>query len=645
MRILFFFCSVLLLSNAALAKLSPADFAKNKDYYAVKISPDGKYLALGVEGDQRRHIAILSTTTFQTIGGINFGGRQMTGDFFWANDERLIIEVWEKRLRFAQPRFYGELFAVNYDGSDSELVYGSRAGEMQTGSRIKKRQGTDGHAEILHPLPGEPKFVLISSTPYSEEKNITTTIHKLNIYTGVLSRIMTRSPVYNPHIIADSEGNVRFASGLDSRGDWHLYQYIVAEDRWQVLDNINAGFNFQLMAMDGKGENLFYINNLKGKLPGLFKYSLSTSKSKHLYSHESVEISQLAFSPNRDSVYALKVDAGYPEYIIFNKSSNIAKRFRSFLASFKGANVAITSFSEDQKYWVVFTHSDTNPGTYYLYDQEANQLMFLMGVLESIDTKALHPMEAVQFTASDGVKINGFLTTPKGQKKAPLVTLVHGGPHNIRDFWGYNEEVQMLSNEGYAVLQVNFRGSSGYGREFEQSGYKRWGDRIQQDIIDGTLWAMKLPEVSDEKACIMGASFGGYSAVQSPILAPDLYRCSVATVGVYDLEMMYEKGDIPGLYYGESMLKRYIGEDKASLRKHSPVHQIGKLNTPVLIAHGSKDERVPIEQAEALRDALEKANKPFEWYIKKDEAHGFFDPQNRGEYYQTVAKFLAKHLK
>jgi dipeptidyl aminopeptidase/acylaminoacyl peptidase len=221
--------------------------------------------------------------------------------------------------------------------------------------------------------------------------------------------------------------------------------------------------------------------------------------------------------------------------------------------------------------------------------------------------------------------------------------LVHGGPIK-RDYWGYNERVQALATNGYSVLQINFRGSAGYGESFEQAGYLQWGDEIQRDIIAGARWAIKEQRVKAGKICIMGKSFGAYSAVQSAILAPDLFACVVANAGVYDLSLMYKKGRFAERYGGSAFLEKVIGRDKSQLADFSPVNRIANLRAPILVAHGKQDERAPFTHAKRLRKALKKHGKEYEWFVKSREAHGFYNNENQVEYLQTTIKFLNKHL-
>ena len=401
------------------------------------------------------------------------------------------------------------------------------------------------------------------------------------------------------------------------------------------------------MALTDNGESLFYLDREDGDKQGLFSLNLATGERTTIYVDDNVDISGVAYNADRSSVYALALDDGYPTYVMFNDSGEEAKLFKSLLATFQGYNIFITSRSKDRALWVLYVSNDIDAGSYYLYNRKENRLSQLFANLDHIDINLMAESKPITFMSFDETPIPGYITYPlnmKADDKVPLVTLVHGGPHGPRDFWSFDRDVQMLAAQGYAVLRVNYRGSGGYGNKFMFSGYRQWGNAIQKDIIAGTRWAIEQGNIDASKVCIMGASFGGYSAVMSPILAPDLFKCSVAHVGVYDLQMMYDEGDIPTLLFGEAYLDKAIGRDEQQLREFSPVAHIEKLQAEVFIAHGKEDRRVPFEHAQALREQLDKYNKPYEWFVKTTESHGFYDQENRQEYYENVAKFLKKHL-
>ena len=242
--------------------------------------------------------------------------------------------------------------------------------------------------------------------------------------------------------------------------------------------------------------------------------------------------------------------------------------------------------------------------------------------------------------------IEGYFTAGKNQSdNKPLIVNVHGGPHGIRDYWGYDGEVQLLAHAGYSVLQVNFRGSGGYGNKLQEAGYMQWGDAIQRDIIAAVEWAVANGMAKAGNICITGGSFGGYSALQAATLAPDLFSCAVGVAGVYDLNIMKSEGDIPLRSFGISYLEQVLGSEQTQLDAYSPVNQVAKLKAKVLIAHGKRDKRAPLEHAIRLKSALDKAGKTYEWLEFNDETHGFYSPENRELYYRKLLQFLQSNLK
>ncbi|MCP4323802.1 MAG: S9 family peptidase [Alteromonadales bacterium] len=208
----------------------------------------------------------------------------------------------------------------------------------------------------------------------------------------------------------------------------------------------------------------------------------------------------------------------------------------------------------------------------------------------------------------------------------------------------FTSAINSLLNRGANRRQVNFRGSGGYGSQFEASGYRTWGDQIQQDIQDGYLWLVKQGKAELGNACIMGASFGAYSAVQSAAIYPEIYKCAIANAGIYDLELLYNQGDIKGRRSGLSYLKKVIGTDEQELKSMSPVHYVDKIKVPLLLAHGEDDERAPYEHAESLRKALDEIEGYYEWFVVDKEGHGFYNPENQKAYMKKVVEFLNKNL-
>ncbi|MGH7185039.1 MAG: alpha/beta hydrolase family protein, partial [Pseudomonadota bacterium] len=290
--------------------------------------------------------------------------------------------------------------------------------------------------------------------------------------------------------------------------------------------------------------------------------------------------------------------------------------------------------------------ADRNPGGFYLLDEKTKRLGLLAPKRRWVDPRLMQPMAAVSIKARDGLQVPAYITAREGLKtrKAPMVVLPHGGPHQVRDYWEWNPEVQLLASRGYAVLQVNYRGSSGLGHDFERAGYRNWGTKIQDDIADATRWAIAEGIADPARICIYGTSFGGYSALMGVAREPDLYRCAAGLAGAYDLAAAADDSDIAESRLGRLYLQHALGKDKAVLQEHSPVTHVGKIKAALLIAHGTQDKRVPFSQAKLLRNALDQAKKPYEWLVYEGEEHGFFKRENEVDFYTRLLAFLDKHI-
>ena len=636
-----------LLSSIAVAQIPPAEFAKQSVYSDVKISPDGKKLAVTLEFEGKNRLAVLQVKDFSAIGGLQLRGNESVGEFDWVNNDRIVAKVLHFKPWRKEALYFGELIAVDFDGKNAKMIYGYRTGEMQTGTNLKKKKATRGWADIISLLPEDENHILIASTPMSEGGEKRPTVYKLNINNGKMGRKIAYAPISYTTFIADSSGNLQLALGRDKYNRKRLFKYESQDNTWSEVNKDSYGSAFWPLAMSDSGKNLFFVDSLNQDLSGLFSMNVATGERKSIYTDPDVDITNIQFNIDRSAVYAIRVDADYPSYLMFNNKSEEAKLFKGLLATFSGDKVNITSQSKDGNLSVVHVSNDISRGTFYLVDNEKNDIKFLFKNLDNLKADDMSSATPISFEASDGQKITGYITYPVNvseKNEVPLVTLVHGGPQ-ARDYWTFDREVQMLAAQGYAVLRLNFRGSSGFGRTFLNASDENWGGRVQQDIIEGTQWAVSQGRVQADNICIMGFSFGGYSAVMSASLAPELFKCVVAGGGVYDLNMMLEEGDIPDRLYGKAYLEDVLGKDAKKRTEFSPVNNVHKLKAPVLIVHGKKDRRVPIEHAEALREAMNEHNKEYEWFVKSSEAHGFFNEKNRSEYYEKVAGFLRKHLK
>ncbi|MCJ8270060.1 MAG: prolyl oligopeptidase family serine peptidase, partial [Psychrosphaera sp.] len=275
------------------------------------------------------------------------------------------------------------------------------------------------------------------------------------------------------------------------------------------------------------------------------------------------------------------------------------------------------------------------------------KLRLLAAKKQKIKRNRFSKMTPITFNARDGLELHGYLSQPVGSKgNDPMVVMVHGGPFGPRDDWGWNREVQLLTGNGYAVLQINFRGSGGYGEEFEESGHLQWGKAMQDDLTDGTLWAVKQGYANKDKLCIYGASYGGYAAMMGVVKEPDLYKCAIGFVGLYDLNMWYDVGDVKDRAEGLHYIETAVGiKDSPDMAKYSPARHVDKIKAGIFLVHGKQDYRVPIEHFEVMTEALDKIGNPYEKMVALGEGHGFAETENQLKLYNQMLTFLAKYLK
>jgi dipeptidyl aminopeptidase/acylaminoacyl peptidase len=619
-------------------------FFERAKYNNIKISPDGKHLAVSMEHENKTILAFLDRETMATVGFSALGGINEVGNFYWVNDERVVIEVVQKEPFYEKPQYYGELYAVNLTGKRSKLIYGYRAGENQVGSRIKKKESIRGWAEIIDILPEDKRHILVSSTPMSLSGERLPQAILLNVYTGVIKREIMRSPIPNSTFITDSNGKIKAVGGLDWKNSNKLF--IRNGNEWNQIKNNTVGSKVSPIAIDSSGKYLYTLDNFNQDFIGLFRLNLNDFSYKNIYTDQNVDITSTIRTTNGRTAYGVRVDNGYPEFILLNKELKESKVFKNLLAAFPYNSVEVTSSSNDENFYIVKVSSDINPGSLHLFDKEKNELKLLFNFKPDAPLKSFKEIEPIKFKTSDGKAINGYFTDASSSNTpAPLVILVHGGPHSVRDYWEYSNNVQYLALNGFSVLQINYRGSGGYGNNFERAGFQHWGTTIQQDIYESYQWLIKKNKASKDNACIMGASFGAYSAIQSSIMFPDTYKCAVANAGIYDLPLMFKDGDIRHSQSGRFYLKDTLGNDPVKLKSMSPVYNIEKLSTPILLAHGKEDKRAPFEHAIRMKEALDKRNKDYEWYAVEKEGHGFYNAQNQQEYMKKVLTFLQKHIK
>ena len=368
-------------------------------------------------------------------------------------------------------------------------------------------------------------------------------------------------------------------------------------------------------------------------------------EGKLLFEHNKVDVSGLMYSKKRKVLTGVNFTVAKREMVFFDSwREDIQNKLEKKLP---GYEVGITSFSKDESKAVVVTYSDRSRGTYYFYDIESDILTKLGEISPWLDEDDMAEMTPIKYESRDGLTIHGYLTLPKGSngKNLPVVVNPHGGPW-ARDTWGYKSEIQFLANRGYAVFQMNFRGSTGYGRKFWEISFKEWGKSMQDDITDGVNWLIKEGIADPKRIAIYGASYGGYATLAGLTFTPNLYACGVDYVGVSSLFTFMES--IPPYWeLYRSMLYEMVGHpehDKDLLASSSPLLHIDKIKVPLFIAQGANDPRVKKSESDQIVKALKDAGIDVPYMVKDDEGHGFYNEENQFDFYQEMEKFLDKHI-
>ncbi|MCH7820723.1 MAG: S9 family peptidase [Proteobacteria bacterium] len=623
----------------ASAEVPLEEFTKLPLYGNLKISPTGEYLAATVRNDDgQMSLVIMNMRSNEVTATIRGFGRDFINDYNWANDERIVATLGRQYGSLDAPSATHEIVAVNWDGKRQKWLFGRGRNANIVFDRTYKV------ASILNRLADDDDYILVGVNDFANPNSTYTVVYRLNIYSGKMTKVTT-APTRGALIVTDNTGAVRLAISEDPDNKNAVVIHKRDDKRWKLM-GIYHGKEGTITPLAFAPDNilLYMLDNRETDTDSLYFFNTSSEEVELIYTHDVVDISSVEIAPD-GTLLGVYTEPDYPDFTMLNTQHELSGPLTAVRNALRGFRVRPTSMTEDGKLAIIRADGDRVPARYYLFDVDSNQLSQIASVLPGIDSEQMRPMEPYKLKVRDGTEMFAYLTRPDDSDGPfPMVVLPHGGPHGVRDHWRFSADVQMLASRGYAVLQVNYRGSGGYGRDFLYSGYGKWGTVMQDDLTDATRWAIEAGIAAEDRICIYGGSYGGYAAMMGVLREPDLYQCAIAYVGVYDLELMFKKGDIPTRDSGLVFLKEAVGEDKEDLRARSPVHNLDKLKAPVFIVHGGEDFRVDIEHAYRLRKGLEELGKPYEWLVKPKEGHGFYKPENRLELYERMLAFLEKHI-
>lgn len=629
-------------------------FTKNSEIRSVILSPDGKHY-LGIIRNKEKEVFGIFDTQLKKITQIikvrGEGGN--IRDVEWVNSERIVYSIYENYEFDKRGNPSGELYGVDIDGRRHEIIFGYRAGQSTKNTKIRKRKATYASHRIIDVLEEDDKHILIASYPWKRSTNhwyysdeSIPQIVKLNIYNG-RTNILDTLPIEGSHPVADNNGDVRFAIGVNKNFRSVISYKKTADSDWEkfTLENF-AGDRINPLSFSENNQSVYLKANVANGTRAIFLFDLKTQSMEKIFHDSGVDVDGEYYDFAERRIVYVATRLALPKYHYLDPKDKKAKIHKKLMKAFAGQDVVITSASKDGSKMITLTYADNNPGDYFLFDTKTLNADFLMSRNSWVNPDYLAKTESVSFSTRDQQTIYGYLTRPKLAQpgKLPLVVYPHGGPHS-RDDWGFDWEVQLLASHGYAVLQVNFRGSSGFGQAFEEKGYGNWGTLMQDDITDATQTLIDQEIVNPNRICIYGASYGGYAALMGSVRDPELYKCAIGSMGVYDLPLLLEEGNIvERLKYGEAYLKETLGTDINELKKRSPANNVEKIKANILLIHGARDNQATISQAISLKNAFDKINKPYEWLELGNEGHGINNAKNRKKVSQKILQFLDKNI-
>jgi dienelactone hydrolase len=629
-------------ASLAAPKVPLEAFVHEDKFSNPRLSPDGKHIMITVRmPDGERDVPVLMTFALpgmQMVGAIRLPKFQVPLDYYWITNTRLAIEKGTERGSIDAPVSNGEVLAVNMDGSKQEYLYGH---DMFKSSSRGARYGDDyGYGDIQDIPRSRNGHLYLASHPWEGSHSLLYDIDSLNANRKLLADL----PNPDLDFLIRNDGGTAYAFGHDEQYEALLFRHDEVSDKWTKLSGMGRFYRPVRFSLDDK--QMLVEWSPQGGPHKLVREDIVTGKRVTLFEDATGSYGTVLFGPERNMPFGAFSTIGKPELRYFDGNDEGARLHKLLSAQFPDQNLVFINFSDDGNTLLFSVSSDRDPGSYYLFDRKTMKADLLLSLREEIDPEQMAPRRPISFKARDGLLLHGFLTMPAhpAGSKLPMVLLPHGGPFGPSDHWRFDTDAQFLASRGYAVLQVNFRGSGGRGPDFKELGYREWGGKIQDDLIDGVRWAVASGEVDGARMCVYGGSFGGYSALMLAAREPSLFKCAVGYAGVYDLSLVYKPQNNRWDDALINFFRKTVGTDKAELDRYSPALQADRITAPVMLVHGGQDKRAAVENAEKMRAALIKAGRPPEWFLAPGEGHGFYTIKNRTEFYQRLEAFLSKHI-
>jgi len=596
------------------------DFFKLPEKANFQISPNGKYLSFLQPWERRLNVHVVER-------GKDFAGAiRVTGET--ARD--IMGHTWKGNDRL--------VYLQDKDGDENYHLFSANA----QGGDTKDLTPFEGvRAQIVDDLEEIDSEILIGMNKRVAE---IFDVYRLNIVTGEIT-LEAENPGNITGWVTDHNGHIRIAEATDGVNTTFLYRES-KDQEFQPIFTTNFRESVSPLFFTFDNKQVYAASNRGRDKVVIVRLDPATGNEEEIiFEHPEVDVSGMQYSKKRKVITEINYTTWHAERQV--PDPIMQKIYARLEADFPGQEIVITDMNKEEDLLIVRNVSDRSTGSAWFYDVAQDKLEKLADVMPWLNADDLDEMKPIQYQTRDGLTIHGYLTLPKGveAKNLPVVVNPHGGPW-VRDTWRYNPEVQFLANRGYAVFQMNYRGSTGYGKKFWESSFKQWGKKMQDDVTDGVEWLIKEGIADPKRVAIYGGSYGGYCTLAGVTFTPDLYACGIDYVGVSNLFTFMNT--IPPYWkpYLE-MMYEMVGDpfkDKELLKSSSPVFHVDKIKAPLFVIQGAKDPRVNIEESNQIVDALRKRGIDVPYMVKENEGHGFHNEENRFEVYEAIEEFLEKHI-
>ncbi len=619
------------LLSSELPPLIPIEdlFDNKQERYRFKVSPDGKKLAWveEIRGNRTVHFKTIGEDAVENISTF-FGNIH---SYRWAQDSQRILVNYGKR------------------GKENNYIYSfdSRAPNRRPVKLIDfMGMLKDKKRALIHSmLIDDPEHILA----LNNDRDLTCyDLYKLNIRMK-RKELIAENPGDVKTWITDRKGDLRARIRVHETTKNKILEAWKPDDQsWRKVVDMDFEDVFGYIGFDAESDLMWALSNRNRDKVGLVKFSLENGEEEVIYEDGRVDVDNYEYCRETERPYLVYLEPDITKIVFLDPEiENDFKPLFDRIREDHFTHIGINSSDNNARVFTIFAYSDKD-WMYFLFDRHSGHIEELSRNPLSEYARHLSDIQPISFTSGDGMEIHGYLTTPKGAppKNLPMVVLVHGGPWS-RDTWGFNKRVQFFANRGYAVLQINFRGSDGYGRKYMEAAVGEFAGKMQTDLIDGANWAIDKGIADPDKIAIVGASYGGYAALVGLTFTPDFFVCGIDVFGPSDLESLLKVAPI-WWTLGMPKFYKYIGnpdnpEDLEIMKSKSPIYRLDAIERPLLVIYGGEDPRVAKKQSSSVIEKLTQAGKDFEWHSFPDEGHGFYD-RNRITYYNLIQTFLARHL-